>query len=550
MNLSEYYTTVKNIQNYAPEKYIKLSLDLVDIAENPDNEMKTKFFKSFTDMMDIWIKAGNLKVKSNATSDEDKKKIQSTVNDLTDGKNNYISKYGKLPTATFPNGTTLIRPTKFYKKVPSSKKKPPPPPPQDKKIVDDVPPPPPLTDEQKARKDGESYTVKKESTDTDTAYVENPTGVEPEETKSSDSDSGDVIKIRVSEEKEKKIAEKLKNLSNTSMRTNVVKEAIREGLQLRGYTSKEEFVQNASKQKIDIELNQIREAIGYVDVAKADIVGTDVNEDLKNDLDTQKNELNELQNFILSNPRYIKISKMPRAPDGPKKIPDKVEAEPEEENPEGNVQDSTGSFDNNPLVLEANEYIRQIGTIPQSQVPREVQTILVSLVNAIRTKNIGKLKETIDKARTYFSSPTNTSNTNSVFSSQLDKKITEGKVLDQGLEDFKKIKQDEKVTKNEVIKLEDLRADAQEGEKERINNSFNKDILNLSNANQILKTSVNLKNEEIKDLKQTIQQKLKMENDNMLQGIAPVFQKYLQLNIDNVVMDGDEENEIYYNTVI
>jgi hypothetical protein len=161
------------------------------------------------------------------------------------------------------------------------------------------------------------------------------------------------------------------------------------------------------------------------------------------------------------------------------------------------------------LKQEAREYIRKIGEIPITELPANLNDIKNSLQQGLREQA--------------------------------------GKAIDDALEETKKIEAEKKEKESKKTPLEDLRPDIEKGEARRIRKDFNRDVLELTTANEVLQSQVELQKEEIKTLKESIESKKKRENDAMLSGIAPVFRHFLNLEIDNVV---EEEKEQVYYTVI
>ena len=128
-------------------------------------------------------------------------------------------------------------------------------------------------------------------------------------------------------------------------------------------------------------------------------------------------------------------------------------------------------------------------------------------------------------------------------------KLNVAQALDKGLEDMKKIQAQNKKDQQTKTKLTDLRPDRDEGEKLRIDNNFNKDVLQLKKANDVLKSKVKIQKDEIKALKDTIETKLQRENKSMLSYVAPVFKNYLYLDIENVVQEKEHNEKIYYTII-
>ena len=229
--------------------------------------------------------------------------------------------------------------------------------------------------------------------------------------------------------------------------------------------------------------------------------------------------------------------------------PEPIQPEPQP-TPMGKVGDIPLS--GSQLMSEAKTYIRQINKIPVFRLPPELLNIKEGLNKAItridailkQNKEVADesdLKDAVMKARGFF----NRSDFN--LNRVPDRKEVAGRAIDQGLDDMKKIEEQNKLAEQAKTKLTDLRPDAKEGEEERIKKNFNKDVLELKTANDVLKSQVNIQREEIKILKETIEQKKQRENQQMLAGVAPVFRHYLNLDIDNVVQEHEEK---YYSTVI
>lgn len=192
------------------------------------------------------------------------------------------------------------------------------------------------------------------------------------------------------------------------------------------------------------------------------------------------------------------------------------------------------------LKAEAREYIRKIGEIPITELPANLNDIRNALQQALE-RDVKAMNDALNKARTYFTKYDRNKNFIP------DSREQAGKAIDDALEDTKKIEAERKEKESKKTPLEDLRPDIQKGEERRIRKNFNRDVLELTTANEVLQSQVDIQREEIKVLKESIESKKKSENDSMLSGIAPVFRHFLNLEIDNVVQ---EETEQVYYTVI
>ena len=215
-----------------------------------------------------------------------------------------------------------------------------------------------------------------------------------------------------------------------------------------------------------------------------------------------------------------------------------IQATPIRPKPEQAQETGTGT---NPLVLEAQEYIRKIGEIPINQAPTILLEIRTQLEAGVASNDSVQLQKALKKARDYFTK------LDSDMNAIPDTKQTAGRAIDSSLEDMKKIQAQNKLAREKKTALEELRPSGEKGEEERIKKDFNKDVLQLSNANEILKSKVEIQREEIKQLKESIEVKRKKENDDMMSGIAPVFRHLLSLDIENVVKD--EEEQVYYTVI-
>jgi len=221
--------------------------------------------------------------------------------------------------------------------------------------------------------------------------------------------------------------------------------------------------------------------------------------------------------------------------------PEQVEAEPQQTK-QGQVGDIPLTGSN--LVQEANNYIAEINKIPAFRLNSQMINIRQELQNAIKEPiDQEKLRIAVQKARQFFQ------NIDQNLNRIPDRNEMAGQAIDQGLEDMKKIEEQNKQAKEAKTKLTDLRPEAKEGEEERVKKNFNKDVLELKTANDVLKSQVNIQRETIKVLKESIEQKLKKENDSMLSGIAPVFRNYLNLDIENVVQEHEAQEQVYYSVI-
>jgi len=489
---NRFYKTVLGIQNLSPVDLIGRANELVDLAENPPQDMKDTYYPNFSALMDRWIQGAELKFRDNATADDDKVKINAIINDLKDGRDNYISLYAKKAR----NSADATTRPKVFRVIKIIKKK---------KVTTDP-----------KDSEGETYTVKKTQTN-----------VEPQETKTNE-----------------QVKEEFDAMSGQSSRTIKLQQMIEKGLDMPGGVSVEQYIQKADQQQLNQELIEIEEAVQAIEVAKLDL--RSIKPEMAKDLDRQKADLLNIRSQIENSDKWK--GNVPLPPGAPPsldlpKIPEAVKAE-KPPTPTGEVKDTvTGYASNNPLVLEAREYIRKIKQVPQNQLPIQVNELLVNLQKAISMKNLEVLEQSLVQTRNFFSSVD--ANLNNI----IDDKERQGEAIDAGLEDFKKIEKEKTAMKNNKPKLEELRTDPEKGEEERIKKNFNKDVLELTKANDVLKSKVNIQSEEIKILKETIETKLKKENDEMLKGVAPVFHQYLQLDISNVFQENEMNEEVYYSVL-
>ena len=509
--MEKFYLTVTGIENLSPDDYVDRANDLVDLADSPTQEMRENYFPGFVSLIDRWMTAGENKMREPATAEIDKDKIKGVVGDLRRGKSTYIDSVGKSSKMTAPNNQ---RPDILKKENQA-----------DMGIRPEDEP----KDEPKG--EGDTFTVNKK-----------PAGPKQPQTR-----------MRPTADESEKLKQDLNNLSGQSSRTTKVKEAIEEGLALPDNEPFGRFIQTANLAEMNKELEEIKNALGLIDIAQRDLAS--VKPDLRADLNNQMKRLEDLQRNIMRSQRYKDLADrkdtdpvrnqgqdLPPLPPRDAR-PEKVEPQ-KPPTPKGTVREETPGFNqNDPMVLEAKEYVRKIKAVPSGQLPIQVNEILQILQEALNSKDMNRLREGLERARSYFS--TVDADLNRVS----DSKERQGRAIDQGLEDFKKIEAEKKQIKDSKPKLEDLRATAEQGEEERVKKNFNKDVLELTKANDVLKSQVNLQKEEIKVLKETLEQKLKKENEEMLKGVAPVFRSYLQLDIDNVFREDEIQEEVFYSVL-
>jgi hypothetical protein len=204
----------------------------------------------------------------------------------------------------------------------------------------------------------------------------------------------------------------------------------------------------------------------------------------------------------------------------------------------------------NPKILEAREFIRKIGEVPITSAPQVLLDIKKQLEDALRALRANPtvfddkvLDAPIKKARDYFTK------LDADMNKIPDEKEAAAQAIDSALEDTKKMEKEKREKAKEKIPLDDLRPEAKEGEEKRVKKNFNKDVLELTDANQVLKSKVELQRQEIKVLKETIEQKKFKENQAMMKGIAPVFKHLLSLEIDNVVKEDELQEQVYYTVI-
>jgi hypothetical protein len=301
----------------------------------------------------------------------------------------------------------------------------------------------------------------------------------------------------------------------------------------------DEFIEDATYDQLEKELNEVKLAQELLQQASKDNVITETrfrNQYLE--LDTIKEKIERAEKYKAG----PSAQKEQVGPSSTQPEPEKVEPEPRQQAPQGQVSDIPLTGSN--LVQEANNYIGEINKIPAFRLSSEMINIRKELQDAIKEPiDQEKLRMAVQKARQFFA------NLDQNLNRVPDRKEVAGRAIDQGLDDMKKIEEQNKQAKEAKTKLTDLRPEAKEGEEERVKKNFNKDVLELKTANDVLKSQVNIQRETIKVLKETIEQKLKKENDAMMAGVAPVFRNYLNLDIENVVQEHEAQEQVYYSVI-
>jgi hypothetical protein len=310
----------------------------------------------------------------------------------------------------------------------------------------------------------------------------------------------------------------------------------------------DEFIEDATYDQLEKELKEIKIAIDLISQADKDgVLGIGEARTQESMLEKIKEKIEQAEKYK-AGPKTMRVEDGDKLPTPPLRSPpeepkpEKVMPEQTQQAPQGQVSDIPLTGTN--LIQEANNYIGEINKIPAFRLSSEMINIRQELQNAIKEPiDQEKLRTSVQKARQFFA------NLDQNLNKVPDRKEVAGRAIDQGLDDMKKIEEQNKQAKEAKTKLTDLRPEAKEGEEERVKKNFNKDVLELKTANDVLKSQVNIQRETIKVLKETIEQKLKKENDAMMAGIAPVFRNYLNLDIENVVQESEAQEQVYYSVI-
>jgi len=364
---------------------------------------------------------------------------------------------------------------------------------------------------------------------------------------------GETYTVKPTAQTQSDIVQDYNKASDKNVKESLVDKALKNAKDLGGddgtvaYQA-QEFINNSNYDELNKEMQEIRLAQDLLQKANKD----EVIDTLK--FRDQYQTLDTIKEAIMKAPRYKAPSSQPPLEDGEKldlpplnakanePEPEQVEPVQPDTAPQGKVSDIPLTGSN--LVQEANNYINEINKIPAFRLSSEMINIRKNLQDAIKEPiNQEKLNQSVAKARQFFQ------NIDQNLNRVPDRAESAGQAIDQGLDDMKKIEEQNKEAKQAKTKLTDLRPEAKEGEEERIKKNFNKDVLELKTANDVLKSKVNIQREEIKVLKETIEQKLKKENDEMMSSVAPVFRHYLSLDIENVVQEDEAQEQVYYSVI-
>jgi len=356
---------------------------------------------------------------------------------------------------------------------------------------------------------------------------------------------GETYTVKPTDQTQSDIVQDYNKASDKNVKESLVDKALKNAKDLGGddgtiaYQA-QEFINNSNYDELNKEMQEIRLAQDLLQKANKDAV-----------IDTLKfrdqyQTLDTIKEAIMKAPRYKAPSSQP--PLEPKVEP-KVEPQLEtvlpvkqDTAPQGQVEDIPLSGSD--LIQEANNYIGEINKVPAFRLNSKMINIRKELQNAIKQPiNQEKLRMAVEKSRQFFA------NIDQNLNKVPDRSEVAGRAIDQGLDDMKKIEEQNKQAKEAKTKLTDLRPEAKEGEELRVKKNFNKDVLELKTANDVLKSQVNIQREEIKVLKESIEQKLAKENQSMLSGVAPVFRHYLSLEIENVIQESEDQEQVYYSVI-
>jgi hypothetical protein len=533
-----YYISDKEIDKLSPEEFRRRINVLARVVNEQTNPSKTTgsdkiYYKSFAKVLDVWNASANVRyAQSNDKKDLDAREIINKargnydVFQTSDGVEIQLDE-GDVLNFKDP-GLPPVQKTKFRGGKTKTQQR-----------REDAP---------KGAGTGETYNVTKEPT------TQSQTTQAPKQDRYNDNDLGrkeatlrnmSMIEVaqnykkstdKVDKEASVNVAlEKAKRLGNQEDATT-----------LEGAT--DEFIEDATYDQLEKELQEIKIAIDLLVQADKDrVVPFAEARTQEAMLEKIKDKIEQAEKYK-AGPQTMRVEDgepgptppLRSAPEEPQ--PERVEPESTESAPQGTVTDIPLSGSD--LIQEARNYIAEINKIPAFRLSSEMLNLRKDLQDAVKEPiEQKKLRDAVQKARLFFS------NLDQNLNRIPDRSEAAGRAIDQGLDDMKKIEEQNRQAEEAKTKLTDLRPEAKEGEEERVKKNFNKDVLELKEANDVLKSKVNLQREEIKVLKETIEQKLAKENQEMLAGIAPVFRNYLSLDIENVVQEDEAQEEVYYSVI-
>mgnify|MGYP003144550290 CR=1 FL=1 len=518
-----YYITDKEIDKLSPEEFrrrINVLGKVVNEQTNPDKTTGSDkiYYKSFADTLNVWNATANVRyAQSNDKKDLDAREIINKARGKYDAYQTSDGVEIQLDEGDVLNfkdsGLPPVQKTKYRGGKTKTQQR--------------------REDAAKGAGTGETYNVKRNQyNDNDLgrkeATLRNMSMIEVAQNYKKSSD-------KIDKEASVNVAlEQAKALGNQEDATT-----------LDGAT--DEFIEDATYDQLEKELKEIKIAIDLLVQADKDgVLGIGEARTQEAMLEKIKNKIEQAEKYK-AGPTTMRVEdgdKLPTPPvrSPPQAEPEKVEPEQRQQAPQGQVSDIPLTGTN--LVQEANNYIGEINKIPAFRLSSEMINIRKELQDAIKEPiDQEKLRMAVQKARQFFA------NLDQNLNRVPDRKEVAGRAIDQGLDDMKKIEEQNKQAKEAKTKLTDLRPEAKEGEEERVKKNFNKDVLELKTANDVLKSQVNIQRETIKVLKETIEQKLKKENDAMMAGVAPVFRNYLNLDIENVVQESEAQEQVYYSVI-
>jgi len=193
------------------------------------------------------------------------------------------------------------------------------------------------------------------------------------------------------------------------------------------------------------------------------------------------------------------------------------------------------------IVSELRNYLKRYQELPFYSKTDEANTLQQDLQDALATDRTGKFirpdkinQEELRKHINYFAKNIGIAGKSKDQIKSNQEKEQAKDMIDQAVKDAKEQDKREKEEEKDV-KLSELRPDINEGKD--LYEGIDKGEKQLNNQSQFLKNQVKIKDEEIKLLKQKLDQKKNQDFNNQLSGIAPVFRNFLNIQIGDVFQE-------------
>lgn len=190
------------------------------------------------------------------------------------------------------------------------------------------------------------------------------------------------------------------------------------------------------------------------------------------------------------------------------------------------------------IVEELRNYLKRYQEIPFYSKTDEANRLQTELQQALATDRNGNFirpdkinQEELRKHRDYFAKNVGIAGKTKAQLKSNQEKEQANDLIDQAVRDAKILDKREKEEEKD-IKLKELRPDINEGKD--LYEGIDKGEKQLNNQSQFLKKQVQIKDEEIKLLKQKLDEKRNQDFNSQLSGIAPVFRNLLNIQIGDI----------------